>query len=190
MNKLLPGFSSDLLLEIPPFRLPSVSAVVKKLWMRISSYLTEAVPFLLAGVFVVNVLYTFGVFDHLAGMLGPHLHALFGLPKEAISALLMGFLRKDLAMGLLVPLGLSAKQLVVASTILAVYFPCVATFVILVRELGAWGMLQAAVIMIIATVTVGAFVNLNFKGGSLTTQGWLLMALTVLVVSYLPQRRT
>ena len=51
----------------------------------------------------------------------------FGLPGEASGALIMGFLRKDLAVGMLMPLGLTFHQLVVASMMLAMFFPCIAT---------------------------------------------------------------
>ena len=85
---------------------------------------------------------------------------LWGLPKETIVALFVGFLRKDVAMGMLAPLALTAKQLVISSTVLAMYFPCVATFVILARELGARDVLKAVGIMIAAALIVGSLQNL------------------------------
>ncbi|MCJ7655344.1 MAG: ferrous iron transporter B, partial [Dehalococcoidia bacterium] len=75
-------------------------------------------------------------------------------------ALAVGFLRKDVAMGMLAPLGLTAKQLVISTTVLAMVFPCVATFVILARELGARDMLKATGIMIAAALIVGGLQNL------------------------------
>ncbi|HKL74859.1 MAG TPA: ferrous iron transporter B, partial [Halanaerobiales bacterium] len=47
LNKLLPGYSNDLLLEVPSFRLPDPLTILKKLWMRIVSFLKEAIPFML-----------------------------------------------------------------------------------------------------------------------------------------------
>ncbi len=186
MNKLLPGFSSDLLLEIPPFRVPSLATVFKKLWMRVISFLREAIPYMLLGVFVANVLYILGVFDFLAITFGPFLNKVFGLPQEAVTALLVGFLRKDLAMGMLAPLNMTAKQLVVASTILTIYFPCVATFAVLVREIGLIDMLKSALIMMLATLLVGGFVNFAFQNGTFTTVGWLIMAAVLLLIRFIP----
>jgi len=74
--------------------------------------------------------------------------------------LAVGFLRKDVAMGMLAPLGLTAKQLVINSTLLAMSFPCVATFVILARELGVRDMLKATGIMIASALIVGSLLNL------------------------------
>ncbi|MFO8060289.1 MAG: ferrous iron transporter B, partial [Bacillota bacterium] len=188
LDRLMPGFSSDLLLEIPPFRLPSLVTVLKKLWMRMVSFLREAIPFLLSGVFVVNLLYTLGFFDVLTRTAGPFLQTVFGLPREALSALMMGFLRKDLAMGMLAPLALSAKQLLVASIVLAVYFPCVATFTVLVRELGLRDMFKSALIMVGTAVAVGGFVNLTFHDGALTVWGWLIAVGIFLLVRRIPRR--
>lgn len=188
LNRLLPGFSSDLLLEIPPFRPPVIGIVAKKLWMRMSSFLQEAVPLMLLGVFSVNLLYVLGIFDTLAVIIGPFLNRLFGLPDKAISALLMGFLRKDLAMGMLAPLGLTAKQLVIASTVLTIYFPCIATFAVLLRELGIIDMLKSTMIMLITTLTVGGFVNLTFSESGFTFMGWLLIVLVFIAIKYVPAR--
>ncbi len=71
----------------------------------------------------------------------------------------VGGLRKDVAVGMLVPLGLTVKQLVIASVVLAMYFPCVATFATLIRELGVADMLKSAVVMIISTLLVGGLLN-------------------------------
>lgn len=188
LNRLLPGFSSDLLLEIPPFRPPVISIVAKKLWIRISNFLHEAVPLMLLGVFSVNLLYVLGVFDTLAVIIGPFLNRLFGLPDKAISALLMGFLRKDLAMGMLAPLGLTAKQLVTASTVLTIYFPCIATFAVLLKELGIIDMLKSTMIMLVTTLTVGGFVNLTFSESGFTFMGWLLIVLVFIAIKYVPAR--
>lgn len=188
LNRLLPGFSSDLLLEIPPFRPPVIGIVAKKLWIRISNFLREAVPLMLLGVFSVNLLYVFGVFDTLAVTIGPFLNRLFGLPDKAISALLMGFLRKDLAMGMLAPLGLTAKQLVTASTVLTIYFPCIATFAVLLRELGIIDMLKSTMIMLITTLIVGGFVNLTFSESGFTFTGWLIIVLVFIAIKYIPAR--
>src|SRR6056297_25453 len=163
LNYFLPGYSSDLLIEIPTLRFPLLDIVFKKLWMRITNFLKEAIPFVLLGVLAVNVLYALGFFAFLTRIIGPAFSTLFGLPKEVISALLMGFLRKDLAMGMLAPLDLTVKQLVISSTILTVYFPCVATFIILFKELGLNNMLKSAGVMVATAVTVGTILNIGFN---------------------------
>jgi ferrous iron transport protein B len=133
LNKLLSGFRPELLLEIPPYRFPPVQILFKKLWWRIKGFLREALPIVLIGVFVVNILYVLGIFNFIADLTAPVVTGLLGLPKEAVVAIVVGFLRKDVAVGMLTPLGLSVKQLIVACLVLSMFFPCVATFAVMLK---------------------------------------------------------
>jgi ferrous iron transport protein B len=160
LNFTARGFSPELLIEIPPYRLPSLRASGSKLWMRIYGFLREAVPIVFLGVLVITVLYALGVFEHIASFTAPVVSGVLGLPKEAVSAIVIGFLRKDMAVGMLGTLGLSAGQLVIGSVVLAMFFPCIASFVVLGRELGLRDMLKAAVIMVAVALIVGGLLNL------------------------------
>jgi len=160
LRHVVRGFTPELLIEIPPYRLPLWRAVLQKLWMRAYGFLKEAVPIILGAVLIINVLYFVGIFDMFANFTAPVITNLLGLPKEAVTAVVIGFLRKDVALGMLAPLALSAKQLVVGSVVLAMFFPCIATFVILLRELGIVNMLKSAGIMISAALITGGLLNL------------------------------
>ena len=65
---------------------------------------------------------------------------------------------------MLSPLGLTLNQLVVASVVLAMYFPCVATFAVMIKELGVADMIKSTGIMIVSALLVGGILNflLNF----------------------------
>jgi len=128
--------------------------------MRLLNFVKEAIPFVLLGVLFINVLYVLRVLDLVAGVTAPLMKGVFGLPEAAISVLIVGFLRKDIAVGMLGPLNLTAKQLVVGATVLAIYFPCAAAFIVLLKELGMKGMVQSAAIMIAVAIVVGGFLNL------------------------------
>jgi ferrous iron transport protein B len=160
LNHTVKGFSPELIMEIPLYRFPPWRVIGEKLWLRVSSFIKEALPIVLGAVLVVNILYMLKVFDFIANIAAPVLTGLLGLPKETVVALAIGFLRKDVAVGMLAPLGLTAKQLVISTTVLAMAFPCVATFVILARELGVRDMLKATGIMIAAALIVGGLQNL------------------------------
>jgi len=160
LNRIVKGFNPELLVEIPPYRLPPWRVIGEKLWLRVSGFIKEALPIVLGTVLVVNILYNLGAFDAIANVAAPVLTGLWGLPKETITALVIGFLRKDVAMGMLAPLALTAKQLVISSTVLAMFFPCVATFVILARELGVRDLFKAVVIMLTAALIIGSLQNL------------------------------
>ena len=81
------------------------------------------------------------------------------LPQETVVALIIGFLRKDVAVGMLIPLGLTLIQLIIASVVLAMYFPCGATFTTLIKELEVVDVLKSTGIMIISSLVVGGLLN-------------------------------
>lgn len=159
MRSLVKGESPEIFTEIPPYRLPHLHTLLKKVWMRVHWFLHEAVPFVLAGVIFVNILYTLGVIAFLGRIAAPLITRFLGLPLEAVGALIIGFMRKDIAVGMLAPLGLSLKQLIIASVVLTMYFPCVATFAVLLRELGLIDLLKAAGIMVLSALSVGVLLN-------------------------------
>ena len=160
LNRVVRGFSPELLIEMPPYRLPPWRTVLQKLWMRTYGFLVEAIPIILGAILVINILYVLGVFGAIANFTAPVVTGLLGLPKEAVTALVIGFMRKDVALAMLAPLALSANQLVVGSVVLAMSFPCIATFVVLLRELGVVNMLKAAGVMISAALITGGILNL------------------------------
>ena len=164
INRFTGGFRPELLTEIPPYRMPPWRIMGQKLGMRIWHFIKEALPVVLGAVLVLNLLYTIGVFDAIARFLSPVVTGWLGLPKEAVTAIVVGFIRKDVAMGLLTPLALTVHQLVVASLVLAMFFPCIATFVILARELGLKDMARATAIMVVSALLVGGLMNLVLPG--------------------------
>lgn len=159
LNRALTGYSPEFLLEIPPYRFPPLLMLWKKLYYRIKGFLIEAMPVVLLGVCFINILLYFKLFDFVTAIFAPIVHGLFGLPKEAVVALAIGFLRKDVAVGMLMPLGLSANQLFIGATLLAISFPCVASFVVLGKELGWKGLIKSASIMIVISLIVGALLH-------------------------------
>lgn len=180
LNAMLPGSSPPLLMEIPPYRLPHPKVLGKKVWIRIRVFLADAIPYVFLGVLFVNILHVSGIIDALSRVFAPLLGGLLGLPSEAIVALLMGFVRKDVAVGMLSPLGLSVRELVVAVIVLTAYFPCAATFVVLLRELGPLDMLKSALIMLVAAFGAGALTNLVMS--RVVSVGRVIIGLLVMVV--------
>ena len=160
LNRLLPGFSPELLLEIPPYRMPPLRILSRKLWWRVKAFLREELPIVIVGVFVVNILYVLGIFGFIANLTAPVISGMLGLPKEAVVAIIIGFLRKDVAVGMLTPLALTVNQLIIACVVLSMFFPCIATFIVLLKELGWKDMLKAAGIMVLTALLVGSFLNL------------------------------
>lgn len=164
LNKIIQGESPEIFLEIPPYRRPSLLATLKKTWMRVRWFLKDAIPWLFLGVVLVNILYSIGFIDWIGNLFAPVIEGILGLSKGATTALLVGFLRKDLAVGMLLPLNMTPYQLVIAATILTIYFPCVATFTVLLKELGLKDMIKSTVIMILTALSVGGILRLILIG--------------------------
>jgi len=159
LHRLTGGFSPELLIEIPRYRWPLPGPVLSKLWARVQGFLLEALPVFFVSIVAINVLYVVGAFDALARATAPVTTRLLGLPGEAVMALAVGFVRKDVALGLLAPLALTAGQLVVASVVLAMFFPCVATFAVLIKELGWRDAAKSTSIMLLSALVVGSGLN-------------------------------
>ncbi|WP_042680922.1 ferrous iron transporter B [Anaerosalibacter massiliensis] len=170
--KVLPGEEPLFYMEMPPLRLPKLSNVLVKTYTRMEWYFAEVLPlFILISVFIWfgNII---GIFSVLVNIFRPFVTAI-GLPEEVSEIFLFGFFRRDYgAAGLfdLVKGGiLSARQLVVASATLTLFVPCVAQFVMMIKERG----LKTA-IYIAAFVFVFSF----FAGYALN---WILITTGALV---------
>jgi len=163
LNRLSREETPELFLDIPPYRRPSLLAVAKKTWMRVRWFLSDALPLLFVGVVVASLLDAIGLTHALARYAAPFMKMWFDLPGEAAPALLSGLLRKEMAVGMLVPLSLSPAQLTIGITVFAL-FPCVATFGVMAKELGAKDMLKAVAIMILTATAAGGILRLVLVG--------------------------
>ena len=149
-NALVPGRQTPLVLELPPLRWPIARQVATKAWFRFRSFVTTATPVMLAGSFVLGLLYETGAIRPIEDAIGPMVTGLLGLPPVAGIALALAFLRKELALQLLLVLAvaeygpgaanlaafMSSGQLFVFAVVTAVSVPCVATLATLADEFG------------------------------------------------------
>ena len=154
------GYRPALILEIPPYRFPYWKTLIPKLWLRVKGFLKEALPIVSLGILAVNLLFMTDLFPYIAQAVGPFFQKYLGLPSEVSLVLVLGFLRKDIAMGLLAPLQLTVKQLIISAVMLAMFFPCVATFMVILKELGAKKLIQGTIIMLFASTLTGLILNL------------------------------
>jgi ferrous iron transport protein B len=160
MKFLTRGILPALFIEIPPYRSPHLHSLLVKFKMRTFGFLREALPVVLIGVAAINLLYAVGLLDSLARVTSPVVTRILGLPKEAVLAIVVGFLRKDIGVGMLAPLGLSVKQIIIGCTTLAMFFPCIATFVVLFKELGPVDTVKSIGVMIATSLVVGGILNI------------------------------
>jgi len=159
LNKIIPGKSPEILIDVPPYQMPTKRNVGRKMWMRTNGFLKVAIPFVLFGCVIVNVLYLAGIMDWLANAFGPLLTGWFGVPKETVGPLIAAFMRKDLAVAQLSAIEMTDYQMITSVVLVSIYFPCVATFVMILKE--GWKELLGSLVVLTAVVFLyGGLVHL------------------------------
>ena len=162
-SKLVPGKQSDFFLEIPPLRVPSIRNILMKTWGRVFWYLREALPLFVLGTFVLfalDKLLLLGVIEDLAS---PIIVNVLGLPKEATAAFLVGFLRRDYGAAGLFAMAeqglLDPVQSVVSLVTMTLFVPCLAHYMMMIKERGIKLSLIIAIIILPLALAVGGTLN-------------------------------
>jgi len=132
--KLIPGETPEILIDVPPYQRPTLSNIAWKLWLRVSHSLFVALPFVFLGCVIVAIMYLTGAMDALSTALTPLLTGWFGVPSETVAPLIAAFLRKDLAVALLSEIEMTPYQMLTSVVLVTIYFPCLATFAVLLKE--------------------------------------------------------
>jgi ferrous iron transport protein B len=168
--RVLPGETASFHMELPPLRLPRPGNVLMKTYTRMHWYFREVLPlFLVASVLLWAGQLT-GVLQRVIDALTPVV-ALLGLPAETASIFLFGFFRRDYGAAGLFDLQqtgvLDVAQLTVAAVTLTLFVPCVAQFLMMIRERG-WRTATGMLLFITPfAFGVGFVLNLLLRG-----MGW------------------
>jgi ferrous iron transport protein B len=144
-SRLIRGRPSEFIFEIPPIRIPQFKNVALKTWYRVQWYLKEAVPLFLVGTLALFILDTVQIqgrslLDWTQSGMAPLLSGLLHLPKEAAGIFLLGFLRRDYGAAGLYDLArkglLTGQQVVVSMVVITLFVPCLASFLVIIKEQG------------------------------------------------------
>lgn len=166
MSKIL-AKPTGLILDIPRLQRPSVRGSMRTTWLRTKDFLKEASIFLLLGSIVLSWLEYFHFADYLNIIFEPILTTVLGLPEQLGSTLIFGFLRKELilvmanqALGVnfIGELPLNIIQVVSFIIFVTFYFPCLTTFVVILKEFGTKVVIFSAILsVIVATISAYLF---------------------------------
>ncbi len=166
-SKVVRGQTSDFMLEIPPVRLPKLSNIAIKVLARTEWYLKEAVPLFIVGtllLFVLDAVHLLGKIQH---VVAPLVVGALGLPAEASNAFLIGFLRRDYGAAGLYAMQragqLDGVQTVIALTVITLFIPCVANFLVILKERGMRMGFAIAAFIIVYAFGVGALMHAVFS---------------------------
>lgn len=162
-GKMLKGTIDPIMLEIPNLLLPEKKAYGKKLLVRLKGFLLEAEgPMMIAVVFAA-VLKESGMLDGFASLLEPIISGFLGLPKEAVIVLLLGVIRREMAVAPLLDMDLNTLQLFVGATVTLLYLPCLSVFGVLAKEFDAKVAIGIGVSTFSTAILLGGLIN--FVGG-------------------------
>jgi len=146
LARLRRGESWGMVMEIPPYRLPTLRTVWFNVWLQLREFLVVAFPLLIAGSILLGLLEYWNLARYIDLPLSPFTSGVLGLPRELGSTLVFGFFRKELALIMAAQalsvspaaLGavLSPIQMMTYTIFVVFYVPCLATTLMTWRELG------------------------------------------------------
>jgi len=166
LTLLNPEDTPGLILEMPPYRLPTLRNVLRKSEFRVREFVVEAWPILIAGsalLAALNYVHATPLFNELVRPLT----WLMGLPSQTGVPLIFGILRKELSLVMLSQaLGttdfasaLSTAQLVTYAAFVMFYVPCLATLSVLRHELGTRAMLAVSALTVMVALLAAMLVR-------------------------------
>jgi len=161
-SKVLPGESPVFYMEIPPLRRPQLRNVAVKTLTRMQSYFVEILPLFLFASVVLWAGKMTGTLSSVINVFAPIVKAI-GLPVEVTTAFVFGFFRRDFGAAGLYDLQssglLNATQLTVAAVTLTLFVPCVAQFLVMIKERGVKVALVIFVFVTVMAFSSGWFLN-------------------------------
>lgn len=136
LHRVLPGSATPLLIDLPPMRFPRLDNVARKTAYRSYYFMKEATPWFFAGALGVGLLQLTGLLTVWQDVLEPFTTRWLQLPREASTAFVMGMVRRDFGAAGLYHLSLSHYQIVVALVTITLFTPCIASFMVMMKERG------------------------------------------------------
>jgi ferrous iron transport protein B len=167
-SKLIRGRVSEFIFEIPPIRVPQMKNVLLKTGHRILWYLKEAVPLFLAGTLVLFILDKAHVdgkslLEWIQKGMAPVLVGILHLPAEAAGIFVLGFLRRDYGAAGLFAMArdgtLTALQAVVSLIVITLFVPCLASFLVIIKEQGMKKALAITGFIVPFAIAIGGIVS-------------------------------
>lgn len=138
LNKVMPGESTDLLIDLPPLRLPRLSNVLKKTYTKSIMFMKEAGPLFALGAAIITVMQYTGALDSIIGVFAPITEGFLKLDPRVATAFIMGIVRRDFGAAGLASLAneglLSAPQIIVALVAITLFVPCIAAIMVIFKE--------------------------------------------------------
>ncbi len=149
LDLILPGSTPITLEEIPDLLPPRKEVLFKKLWIRFKNFIFDGALPMVGAVAVAAVLYETGIMVMLGSLMSPLVAGWLKLPQEAAGPLLLGIMRRELAVLPLLEMELTTIQLFTGAVVALFYVPCIAMIATLAREFS----LKMSIIVLLFTTS-------------------------------------
>lgn len=159
LKRVIPGQSDTILIEVPNLLMPNPHALFKKILMRIKHFMIEAGILMLIGIAIAALVAETGVLVNFSKLVAPIVVNWLGLPGEAALSLILGILRRELAVLPLLEMELTTVQLLIGSLVSLFYIPCLAVLGVLIREFGVWVTATLGISTIIFALFFAGLIN-------------------------------
>jgi len=181
------GKPAPFIMELPPYRVPTLKTSFIHMWERGSLYLKKAGTIILLGVIIIWVLASlpagveYGSEESYIGVLGKIIAPIFapiGFDWRIAVALLFGFVAKEIVVGALgVIYGVGEDEALLSDTLgdsqtsgiypahalglmvfTLLYMPCIATVAVIKKETGSWKWTLFAILYSTGLAYIAAFI--------------------------------
>jgi ferrous iron transport protein B len=136
LNRLMPGQSTDLLIDLPPLRVPRLDNVARKTFTKTWDFMKEVTAFFIAGTLFLGLLQVTGGLGWIERAAQPIVHGWLGLPPETATAFVMGLIRRDYGAAGFFTMELTDPQMLVAMVTITLFVPCIASAMVVLKERG------------------------------------------------------
>jgi len=158
-GKLVKGKVDPLLIEVPNLLMPHPRAYGRKILTRMRHFLKDAeVPMLIA-IIIAALLAESGILSTIAVHAEPLVSRWLGLPEEAVIALILGIVRREMSVAPLIALNLTPLQAFVGGAVSLMYIPCLSVFAILTKEFKVRIALAITLSTIVLALLLGGIIN-------------------------------
>jgi len=170
LNKLLKEKAEKIafIQELPPIRLPNLAGVLKKTYYRLYWFLKESLMVFVYAALALFVADRLGLLDAAKRALSPVIEGMLGLPLAMVDAIILCFVRREAAAGLVIDLvrtgQLDYVQCIVAVIITTTFAPCFATIMAISKEIGG-----KTTVAMLFSICLSAFVTAGALNWALVT---------------------
>jgi ferrous iron transport protein B len=169
LSKIWPEITPGLVMEIPPYRLPTLRTLLAKTWWRLKEFIVMAWPLLIIGSAALSLAEHWQV-DQVINLALRPLTAILDLPEAVGTTLIFGVMRKELSLLMLmqamgttdVASVMTSAQMMTFTMFVVFYIPCLATITVLWKELGRGRTVLITALTLVLAIVVGVLTRTVF----------------------------